>query len=268
MSPLGLLTAVVLSGAVALPALAQGISPQPLPPRTDQPAGVLAITNARIYPVTAPSISSGTLLVEAGTIVAVGVDVPVPPGARVLDAADLVVMPGLVESHSHMGFKQLWRPTTGSHNNELSRPINAGLRAVDGLNTRDLAFRVALEAGITTMNITPGSRSPNSGQAVVAKLRGRSVEEMFLAPGGMKFAMRIQRRSPFGITIQQSRELIRNKLLAARSYLEAWRHFETGAVAKPLGGTWSSRPSASSSHGSGRWACMPTGRTPCAWPYR
>ncbi len=219
--------AVILTLAAIAPTV-QGVSPDPLPPRTEQPAGVVAITNARIYPVTSDPIASGTLLFEGGRIIGVGANLTPPPGARVIDAQGMTVMPGLVESHSHMGFKQMWRPTTGSYNNELSTPINAGARAIDGLNTRDIAFRIALEAGVTTMNITPGSRSPNSGQAVVVKLRGRSVDEMFLAHGGMKFAMRIQRRSQFGITIQQSRALIRERLQAAQAYLDAWRRFDAG----------------------------------------
>lgn len=211
-----------------LPAALQGTVPRPLPARTAQPPGVVAITNAHIYPVTSAPIPSGTLLMEGGKILAVGAHVEVPAGARVLDAGGMIVMPGLVESHSHMGLKQLWQPLTGSFNNELSVPINAGVRAIDGLNTRDVAFRIALEAGITTMNITTGSRSPNSGQAVVVKLRGRSAGDMFLAHGGMKFAMRIQRRSPFGLTIQESRDLIAERLRAAQAYLDEWARHESG----------------------------------------
>ena len=219
--------------ALALSALVQDVTPQPLPPRSEQPPGVVAVTNARIYPVTSAPIESGTMLVEGGKILRIGDDVEIPRGATVIDAGSMSMMPGLVESHSHMALKQLWQPTTGSYNNELSQPINAGLRAIDGLNTRDLAFRIALEAGITTMNITPGSRSPNSGQAVVVKLRGGSVGEMFLAHGGMKFAMRIQRRSPFGITIQESRELIRQDLIAAQEYLREWARYDSGEADTP-----------------------------------
>ena len=58
-------------------------------------------------------------------------DVDVPAGARVIDLSGRTIIPGLVESHSHMGLKQLYRPETGSDNNELSKPINAEVRAVD-----------------------------------------------------------------------------------------------------------------------------------------
>ena len=81
-----------------------------------------------------------------GEILDVG-DIPVPSGARVVDAGGQSLIPGLVESHSHMGFTQLNIPTTGSHNNELSVPINAQVRAIDGLNSNDAAFSLALAAG-------------------------------------------------------------------------------------------------------------------------
>jgi imidazolonepropionase-like amidohydrolase len=121
-----------------------------------------------------------------------------------------------------MGQKQLWQgPVTHSNNNELSNPINAHCLAIDGLNTDDRAFPMALEAGVTTMNIIPGSRSPNSGQAVVVKLRGGSAEEMFYAHGGMKFAIRATERRPnFPKSIEAVRELLSNKLREAKEYMK------------------------------------------------
>jgi imidazolonepropionase-like amidohydrolase len=84
----------------------------------------------------------------------------------------------------------------------------------------DIAFPMALEAGVTTMNIIPGSRSPNSGQAVVVKLRGGSAEEMFYAHGGMKFAIRATERRPnFPKSIQEVGELLSNKLKEAHQYM-------------------------------------------------
>ena len=196
---------------------------------------VLAIQNARIYPVTGPMIPSGVLLIQGDKILAVGADVAIPPGAQIIDAHGKHIMPGIVESHSHMGFKQLWVPPTGANNNELSGPINARVRAIDGLNTNDVAFPMALAAGITTMNITTGSRSPNSGQAVVVKLRGGTAAEMFLARGGMKFAIRATTPLPnFPRNTEEAGELLRTELLAAREYLEKWRQYEAnGRVGKP-----------------------------------
>jgi imidazolonepropionase-like amidohydrolase len=159
----------------------------------------------------------------------VGRDVSIPPDATVVDAQGMHVIPGIVESHSHMGQKLLWKGrVTGSDNNELSEPINAHCRAIDGLDTNDVSFGIALEGGVTTMNIIPGSRSPNSGQAVVVKLRGGTAEEMFYAHGGMKFAIRAtERRDNFPKNIDEVGELLREQLKATQEYMKTKEQYES-----------------------------------------
>ena len=88
---------------------------------------------------------------------------------QVVDATGMSVIPGIIETHSHTGFKVLNLPATGSNNNELSSPINAHVRAIDGLDSGDPALALAVASGITTQNITTGSRSPNSGQSALVK---------------------------------------------------------------------------------------------------
>jgi imidazolonepropionase-like amidohydrolase len=195
---------------------------------------VLAIKNAHIYPVTKGEIPTGVLLVKDRKIVALGRDVSIPADARVIDAQGKHVIPGIVESHSHMGQKQLWKGSvTGSDNNELSEPLNAHCRAIDGLVTDDVAFRIALEGGVTAMNIITGSRSPNSGQPVVVKLRGGTAEEMFLAHGGMKFAIRAtERRSNFPKNKDEVETLLRDQLKAAQDYMKAWEQYKSGKSAE------------------------------------
>jgi imidazolonepropionase-like amidohydrolase len=186
-----------------------------------QDAETIAITHARIYPVSGAPIEEGTLLARNGKIVEVGARVAVPGGARVLDAQGKSLIPGLVESHSHMGFKWLNVPAMGRNNNEFRNPVNAEVRAIDGLTSHDAAFGLSLAAGITTMNLTTGSRVPNSGQAVVVKLRGGSIENMYLAEGGMKFAIRVADERPgFPRTIDAVRDLLASELRAARKYLD------------------------------------------------
>jgi imidazolonepropionase-like amidohydrolase len=191
---------------------------------------IFAITNAHIHPVTQKEIPSGVLLVKTGKIVAVGNNVPIPEEARVIDALGKHIIPGIVESHSHMGQKLLWKgPVTGSDNNELSEPINAHCRAIDGLDTSDVSFAIALEGGITTMNIVPGSRSPNSGQAAVVKLRGGTADEMYYAHGGMKFAIRAtERRKNFPKNLQEVGALLQSQLEAAQEYMKALEDYKSG----------------------------------------
>jgi cytosine/adenosine deaminase-related metal-dependent hydrolase len=66
---------------------------------------VLRIRGARVYPVTAPPIEDGAVLVgDDGRIAAVGAHarVPTPPRAEILEFPDAVVTPGLVNCHTHL----------------------------------------------------------------------------------------------------------------------------------------------------------------------
>lgn len=184
--------------------------------------GLIAITGGLVYPVSSEPIPGGTVVIRDGKIEAVGADVTVPAGAEVIDATGMSVIPGIVESHSHTGFKVLNIPATGANNNELSVPINAHVRAIDGLDSEDPAFALMLASGITTQNITTGSRSPNSGQAVLVKSRGGTVEDMYFAPAGIKMAIRATTPYPgFPETEQEVFDLLSGELEAAQEYLDA-----------------------------------------------
>jgi imidazolonepropionase-like amidohydrolase len=222
-----------LATLTLLAVLPQQAVEHPLPPRTEQPPGIVAVVGATLYPATSPPLQEGVMLVEGGRILAIGSDVAVPADATVLDLTGMSVIPGIVESHSHMGLKQLYRPETGSDNNELSKPINTEVRAIDGLATYDPAFGLALAAGVTTMQITTGSRSFASGQGAVVKLRGRSVDEMWLAEGGLKFAMRIQSRNQWRTPVSEILVMLRERLQEAQAYQFALEASEADERADP-----------------------------------
>ncbi len=207
--------------AVLSVALGAALAASACAPETPED-GLIAITGGLVYPVSSEPIPGGTVVIRDGKIEAVGADVAVPAGAEVIDATGMSVIPGIIETHSHTGFKVLNIPATGSNNNELSGPINAHVRAIDGLDSGDPAFALAVASGITTQNITTGSRSPNSGQAALVKMRGGTVEDMFLAPGGIKMAIRATTPYPnFPETEQEVFDLLSGELEAAGEYLDA-----------------------------------------------
>ncbi len=80
---------------------------------------VLAVRNAEIYPVTGPVIPSGVMIVTDGKITAIGADVSIPDNAKTIDAKGRIVMPGIVENHSHMGMKRLWVPGRSRQQRDL-----------------------------------------------------------------------------------------------------------------------------------------------------
>ena len=147
-------------------------------------ADTIAITGATLYPVTAKPIENGTLLVSNGKIAEVGPasEVDIPADARRVDGTGLTIMPGIVDTHSHLGVVD--------DANESSAPVNPQLRILDSFWPADPRIKVARAGGITTANIMPGSGAVFGGQTIYIKLRGESVEEMLVpgSLGGMKMA--------------------------------------------------------------------------------
>ncbi|AWM39965.1 imidazolonepropionase [Gemmata obscuriglobus] len=142
---------------------------------------VTAFTGATIHTAaTDRPIENGTLVVKGGRIAAVGAaaDVTVPPGAEVVDLKGRVVIPGLVDTHSHVGVYSRPGVAANSDGNEMSGPVQPGVRAIDSFNADDPGIKMALAGGVTTANVMPGSGNVIGGQTVYVKYRGRSVEEM------------------------------------------------------------------------------------------
>jgi imidazolonepropionase-like amidohydrolase len=159
-------------------------------------AEALALRGATLHTVSGPPIERGVLVVEGGRIAAIGPEgeVAIPAGAQVRELAGKVVIPGLVDTHSHIGVYA--RPLVPQHadGNELTKPLSPEVRALDALWPADPGIRMALAGGVTTANVMPGSGNVVGGQTAYVKLRGARVDDMLLrfpdgSPmGGMKMA--------------------------------------------------------------------------------
>jgi imidazolonepropionase-like amidohydrolase len=150
-----------------------------------------AITGARIVPVTGDPIDGGTIVIDAGKIVAVGgPGLEVAADAEVVDAAGKWVLPGFIDAHTHLGVHEEAEGWAGSDTNEMTRPVTAYVRALDAINPADQGFRDAVGGGVLAVNVNPGSGNPIGGQTAAIKCWGRVVDQMVLRePAGMKSAL-------------------------------------------------------------------------------
>src|SRR5277367_305451 len=75
------------------------------PAQSGHDQSVLVVQGAQILPITAPPIAQGVLVIKGGKIVAIGAvgTVQIPAGATIQDATGKIIMPGIVDSHSHIG---------------------------------------------------------------------------------------------------------------------------------------------------------------------
>lgn len=182
-------------------------------------------TGATIYPISGEPISEGVLLVHDGKIIDVGAvgDVRVPQGAVEHDVSGKVILPGLVDTHSHIG-----RVEGG----DSSDPLHPGVRTIDAIDVRHHSIKRARAGGITTVNVMSGSGHLMSGQTAYLKLReGGVIDELLFCDdplrdicGGMKMANGTNpirsTAGPFPGTRARSAALARQLFVDAQAYRE------------------------------------------------
>ena len=177
-------------GASAAPAPAAATPSAPATARTAAPAEALsvaynangatwAITNARIVTVSGAVIEKGTIVIKGNKIDAVGANVPVPGGAKVVDVAGANVYPGAIDASTDIGLNE---PGVRSYDDVTEiLAFDQMLRTRTAYRADSVAIPVTRAEGITTIAVRPGG-SFLGGQVPVMNLDGWTWEEATLRP--------------------------------------------------------------------------------------
>lgn len=179
----------------------------------------LVLKGALVYPVSGAPIPNAVMIVHKGKIERIGpAGTPVPADAVMMDVTGKVIMPGLVDTHSHLA---------GPDGADASGALSPDTRAMDAVNPTSDGFKKALAGGITTINIMPGSGYLMSGQTVYVKMReGKKIEDLLLINergvyGGMKMANgtnSMRTIAGFPGTRAKSAAMIRELFVKAQEY--------------------------------------------------
>jgi imidazolonepropionase-like amidohydrolase len=146
---------------------------------------VWAITNARIHPVTQPTLERGTIVIRGSRIEAVGADVMVPAGARTIDAGGAEVYPGWINARTNLGLSE--PGPRGFDDVSEMLDFNPELRAVVAYHADSDAIPVARANGVTTAGVFPAG-GLLGGQVAAMNLDGWTWEESALrASSGVTF---------------------------------------------------------------------------------
>ncbi len=197
----------------------------------------VVIRGATLIPVSGPEITNGVLVVHRGKITAIGgSSTAIPRNAIIIDGRGKVVMPGLVDSHSHVG---------GGDGGDGSAAQHPDVRIVDAINPRSDTFNKARAGGITTVNVMPGSGHLLSGQTAYLKLRAnpKRIEDLLVNRsldgiyGGIKMANGTNSLRAGGGTFPATRGrsalMQRNLFIKAQEYQKKMRDAGDDESKKP-----------------------------------
>src|SRR5258708_5332845 len=183
----------------------------------------VVIRGGTILTVTHGKIENGSIYIHNGKIAAIGKTVQAPAGATVIDAAGKWVMPGIIDSHSHIALD--------NDVNEATSPITPHMMMKDAFDYNDKAIYRALDGGVTTSLVLDGSANMIGGQAVVIKHKyGLGRDELLFpgAPQSIKFASGENPKRVYGqknqvpSTRMGNFAVMRQAFLDARDYMKQW----------------------------------------------
>lgn len=148
------------------------------------------LSGAEILTGKGERISGGVIVIRDGKIADVSKNVKIPANAEVEDLKGLVVTPGLIDAHVHIGTHCESFPADMQDTNEMTDPVTAPLRALDAVYPDDTAFMDALAGGVTCAQTLPGSANVIGGQGVIIKTKPDIIERMIVRePSALKAAL-------------------------------------------------------------------------------
>lgn len=170
-------------------------------------AQTVAVRGNIVHTMAGDPITDGVVVIEGGKITRVGpaAETPLPADIRVLHAA--VVTPGLVDVHTTAGLSGIYNVPHDQDQLEKSAPLQPELRALDAYNPLEQLVGWVRSFGVTTLHTGHSPGAPVSGQTMIVKTRGTSVEEAV-----------VQEATAVAVTITKSSDFFnRNSLLTTRA---------------------------------------------------
>ncbi len=143
--------------------------------------GTFVIRNARIFTVSGPVIENGMVLIQAGKIAAVGQTVPVPTGAKEIDARGMHVYPGMIDAGTTMGLVEIGQGANATVDLTEIGAFNPAAQAAVALNQHSANIGVSRIVGVTNVVSMPRG-GIISGQAAFINLLGFTPKEMAVVP--------------------------------------------------------------------------------------
>jgi len=175
----------------------------------------LALKGGTVLTITQGIIENGTVVIKDGKITAVGKDVKIPDGIKVIDVTGKYVMPGVIDSHSHIGLTDV---------NEATDPVTPQIWMKDALDPSADSIRTTLSGGVTTVKTMHGSANVIGGVNVTIKLKHNHPIEELIIPGvrqQLKLALGENPKRLYGSKGRSPSTRMGTAYTARKSFIEA-----------------------------------------------
>lgn len=198
-------------------------------------ASATLIRGATVLTGTGSRIDGADVLLVNGRVAAVGPNLSAPAGASVVDAGGRWVTPGLIDVHSHLGVYPSPGVNAHSDGNEVTDPVTPNVWAEHGVWPQDPGLQTALEGGVTTLQILPGSANLIGGRGVTLKnVAATTYQAMKFpnAPQGLKMACGENPKRVYGGQLRAPMTRMgnvagyRQAFADAQDYREQWRKYQ------------------------------------------
>lgn len=141
--------------------------------------GPVALVGGEVHTVSGSVLRGGTVVLAGGRIAAVGREVPIPPGARVLDVRGKVVTPGLLDSSTRLGVVEIGSYAGTSDGSSANPRMTAAFQVAEGINPYSTLIPVARVEGITRVVVAPAPEaSLLAGMGALVHLGGPKSADM------------------------------------------------------------------------------------------
>jgi len=178
----------------------------------------ILIKNGRIVPVVGKVLPEGSVLIDGGKIVKIGLDIVAPPTARIIDAKGMLVYPGFIAPMTAIGVTGY--PGAGNDINEVG-VATPQMDPYDAVNPEDDCIQVARLGGVTTVMTISGTQNVIDGKAIVINLEGDLAEDMVVKRDvAMIFNIGARRQNAYPSTLPGITAFIRKKFNQVKIYME------------------------------------------------
>jgi len=177
----------------------------------------LVLKGGIVLTITKGTIESCTVVVKQGKITAIGKDVSIPPGVKVVDVSGKYVMPGIIDSHSHIAYDL-------SDCNEITDPVTPQIWMKEALDSGHDSILKTLAGGVTTLKTMHGSANIIGGVNVTIKLKYNSLVEEMIVQGvrqQLKMALGENPKRTYGRKGRMPSTRMGNAYVMRKAFIEA-----------------------------------------------